>query len=65
MRLAFKPEAQVGETDLLGLLLARYLDHLGSDILAVAEVALTEASMHGTAARVRELRQDIEGGGTL
>lgn len=59
---AFKPEAEVGETDLLGVLVARYLDHLGSDILAVAEAALTESNMHGTAQEVRGLREDVEGG---
>ena len=61
---AFKPGAQVGEAGLLGVALARFLDHLGSDVLAVAEAALTESNMHGTAEEVRGLREDIERGGS-
>lgn len=61
---AFKADAQVGETDLLGRALAEFLNYLGSDILAVAEVALTEANMHGQAAAVHQLREDVEHGGT-
>jgi hypothetical protein len=59
---AFKPDAPIGETDLLGRFLAEFLNYLGSDILAVAEAALTEANMHGTAARVRAIREAADGG---
>jgi hypothetical protein len=61
---AFKPDARVVETDLLGRALAEFLGYCGSDILAVAQAALEDANNHGTAAQVGRLREHIEQGGS-
>jgi hypothetical protein len=46
----------------LGVLLACYLKYLGSDILAVAETALSASGIYGRAMQVREMREAIERG---
>jgi hypothetical protein len=49
-------------TDLLGVVVAQYLNYLGSDILAVAEHALVTSGLHGTASQVAALRRQVERG---
>jgi len=50
------------DTAVLGVLLASYVNYLGSDILAVAEHALATSGMYGRAQQVKALRESIERG---
>jgi len=50
---AYKPEAEVSDTDVLGLLVARFLDFDGDGILATCATALEEANWHDAAAELR------------
>jgi len=52
------------DTYILGVILAHYVDYLGSDIMAVAQTALECAGLYGTARRVETIRCELEAGQT-
>lgn len=52
-RSAFRPGAQVSRAQVLGVVLARYLDYDGDEMLTAAAAGLEEANWHTEAAELR------------
>jgi len=52
---AFKPGARVSDAQVLGLLIAQYLDYDANAIYEVAAAALEDANFHEAAAHVRAM----------
>lgn len=57
---AFKPDAEVTDAQVLGLLVGRFLDYDALDILRMAEAALTDANAHDLAGDIMAIRDVLQ-----
>jgi hypothetical protein len=57
---AYKPDAEVTDAEVLGLLVGRFLDYDALDILRMAESALTDANAHDVAGNLADIRDVLQ-----